>query len=116
MASASMALGRPHNCRLGGHELTRPRDLACQRGEWRNMIVPLDQRGCQMSPRQRTAVKSPHDVTDGPAVVVNQEPGSFAVAIFGKACEVELADMLHGKSIDVSRGIEPVIDRGNMHI
>src|SRR5512143_986427 len=80
------------------------------------MVVPLDQCGSQTSPRQRATVQIPHDVTDGSAMVVDQKPGSFAVAIFGEAGQVKFADMLHGESVDVSRGVEPMVDRGNMYV
>ena len=80
------------------------------------MVVPLDQCGRQTSSRQRATVQVPHDVTDGSAMIVDQKPCSFAVAIFGEASQVKFVDMLHGESVDVSRGVEPMVDRGNMYV
>ena len=49
-------------------------------------------------------------------MIIDEEPRSFAVAIFGKASEMKFVDMLHGKGVDVSGGVEPVINRGNMDV
>ena len=47
---------------------------------------------------------------------IDQEPGVEIVAIFGKAGQMNLADMLHGKRIEIGHRLEAVIDRGDIDV
>src|SRR5215467_11876989 len=108
-----MILSCPYDRSSGtrSHQLTRAANLVGQGVERRHIVVPFDQRGRRTHPRQCATVQVPHDITDGAAMVVDQKPRSFAVAIFGEAGKMKFADMLHGKRADVSRGVESMIDR-----
>src|SRR4029079_4209073 len=106
-----MILSCPYDRRSGTrcHQLTRAGNLVGQGVERRHIVVPFDQRGRRTPPPQRATVQVHREITDGPAMVVDQKPRSFAVAIFGESGEMKFADMLHGERADISRGVESMI-------
>jgi hypothetical protein len=91
-------------------------DFARKNAEVWHVIVPFDQCRGMTAPRDRLPVKLPHSASDGPAVIIDQEPGAIAILVLGKAGEMELADMLKRKRADVGSGIETVIDRADVDI
>jgi hypothetical protein len=59
---------------------------------------------------ERAPVEEPHDVGNRSAMRVDQQSGIEVVAILGEAGEMDFADMLHRKSVEISHRLEAVID------